>query len=343
MTILRSCCAQYASRSGTRAIVPSSFMISQITPEGLRPASRARSTAASVWPVRSSTPPGLALSGKMCPGWTRSRGSRRRVDRHLDRARAVVRGDAGGHALARLDRHRERGLERRLVLGGHQVEAELVAALGRERQADQPAPLLRHEVDRLGRGELGGHREVALVLAVLGVADHDHLAVARMSSSASSIVLNGALLIAVTSFSTYFANTSTSRFTTRPGAASAERRALERLRDQRNGEAAVVHGRHCKRHAVDRDRALLDDVAQQVSRAGADPDEAREALVAARLDRADAVDVALDHVAAEPVARAQRQLDVHRVALAERPERGAAQGLGHHVGARSGRRRARRR
>ena len=49
-------------------------MISQITPAGIRPARRARSTAASVWPVRSSTPPSLALSGKTWPGWTRSWG-----------------------------------------------------------------------------------------------------------------------------------------------------------------------------------------------------------------------------------------------------------------------------
>ena len=45
-----------------------------------------------------------------------------------------------GDALARLDRDRERRLEGRLVLGRHQVEAELVAALGWERQADQPRP-----------------------------------------------------------------------------------------------------------------------------------------------------------------------------------------------------------
>ena len=51
-------------------------MTSQITPDGLSPASRARSTAASVWPVRSSTPPALAFSGKMWPGCTRSRGPR---------------------------------------------------------------------------------------------------------------------------------------------------------------------------------------------------------------------------------------------------------------------------
>ncbi len=47
-----------------RAIVPSSFMISQITPAGTHPASRARSTDPSVWPVRTRTPPFRAMRGK---------------------------------------------------------------------------------------------------------------------------------------------------------------------------------------------------------------------------------------------------------------------------------------
>jgi hypothetical protein len=63
-----------AIRSGRRAISPSGFMISQITPDGLSPASRARSTEPSVWPTRSSTPPSRARSGNMCPGTTMSRG-----------------------------------------------------------------------------------------------------------------------------------------------------------------------------------------------------------------------------------------------------------------------------
>src|SRR5437763_1384780 len=50
-------------------------MISQMTPAGTSPASRARSTAASVWPARTSTPPSRARSGKTWPGWTRSRPS----------------------------------------------------------------------------------------------------------------------------------------------------------------------------------------------------------------------------------------------------------------------------
>src|SRR5215208_2829355 len=74
VTILTPCSPQKFSRSGTRAIVPSSFMISQMTPAGLSPASRERSTAASVWPARCSTPPGRALKGKTWPGMTRSSG-----------------------------------------------------------------------------------------------------------------------------------------------------------------------------------------------------------------------------------------------------------------------------
>src|SRR5204863_5886509 len=143
--------------------------------------------------------------------------------RHLDRVGAVVRRDPRRHALAGLDRHGEGRLEGRLVLRGHQVEAELVATLPRERQADQAARVGGHEVDRVRRGELGGERQVALVLAVLGVADHDHLAVADVLEGvldrAEGDVAHAGTPLA-TSFSTYFASTSTSRLTDRPGAAS---------------------------------------------------------------------------------------------------------------------------
>jgi hypothetical protein len=139
----------------------------------------------------------------------------RRVDRHLDGAGAVVRGDAGADPLACLDGDGERGLEGRLVLGRHQVEAELVAAVGRQGEADQPATVGRHEVDRLGRGELCRQREVALVLAVLGVADDDHASGADVLER----LLDRAEGAHACSFSRYLASTSTSKFTVRPGAA----------------------------------------------------------------------------------------------------------------------------
>ena len=51
---------------------------------------------------------------------------------------------------------------------------------GGQRQADQPAAVGGHEVDRLGGRELRGHHQVALVLAILAVADDDHAATADL-------------------------------------------------------------------------------------------------------------------------------------------------------------------
>ena len=74
LAILRlSFCAMISS-CGRRAMVPSSFIISQRTPAGYKPARRARSTVASVWPALTSTPPSRARIGKMWPGRPRSPG-----------------------------------------------------------------------------------------------------------------------------------------------------------------------------------------------------------------------------------------------------------------------------
>ena len=53
------------NKSGKRAIVPSSFMISTITPAGSNPAIRAKSIAASVCPALRKTPPAFAFKGKI--------------------------------------------------------------------------------------------------------------------------------------------------------------------------------------------------------------------------------------------------------------------------------------
>ena len=98
-----------------------------------------------------------------------------RVDGDLDRAGAIGRRDPRGDALARLDGDRERGAERRLVPVRHLPQVELLAPLLGETQADEAAPVRRHEVDRVRCGELGRDREVALVLAVGRIHDHDEL------------------------------------------------------------------------------------------------------------------------------------------------------------------------
>ncbi len=157
-------------------MVPSSLRISQITDAGSSPARWARSQPASVWPARISTPPFCAVSGKMWPGVTMSSGRGVAADGHLHGARAVVRRDAGGDAGGGLDRDGEGGAVRGAVVAHHLLQAELAAALVGERQADQAAAVLGHEVDRLGGDEFGRHHEVTLVLAVLFVYQDDHLA-----------------------------------------------------------------------------------------------------------------------------------------------------------------------
>src|SRR2546427_6931012 len=93
------------------------------------------------------------------------------------RRRAVGGRDPGRHAEAGggVDAHRERRRARFGVVLRHLREPEGLAALGRERQADQPAPMRRHKIDHLGGDLLGRADQVALVLAVLIVRHDDEL------------------------------------------------------------------------------------------------------------------------------------------------------------------------
>ena len=88
--------------------------------------------------------------------------------------RPVVGGDTGRHALGRLDGEREVGPVVAVGVAHHERQTQLPTALGGEREADQPAAEARHEIDVLGSHLGCGHQEVALVLAVFIVEDHDH-------------------------------------------------------------------------------------------------------------------------------------------------------------------------
>ncbi len=71
------------------------------------------------------------------------------------------------------------------VLAAHLRERELVGAVAGDRDADQAARPLDHEVHRRGRDQLRRADQIALVLAILIVGDHDYPALAY--------VLNGLL------------------------------------------------------------------------------------------------------------------------------------------------------
>ena len=68
LSILSPWCWENVSRSGSRDMVPSSFMISHTTPAGYIPAMLQRSMMASVWPGRARTPPGWYCRGKQVSG-----------------------------------------------------------------------------------------------------------------------------------------------------------------------------------------------------------------------------------------------------------------------------------
>ena len=102
----------------------------------------------------------------------------RAAGQQLERGGAVGGGDAGGHAVggARVDGDREGRAHRLGVVLDHLRELEAVELVALHGRADQTAALAHHEGDDLGGRLLGGDDEVALVLPVLVVDDHDRAA-----------------------------------------------------------------------------------------------------------------------------------------------------------------------
>ena len=253
------------------------------------------------------------------------------VDRDLDRPAAVGGGDPGRDTLARLDRHGEGGAERRLVVVGHRAQAEVIGALLGEAEAHEAARVRRHEVDRLGRRELRGDDQVALVLAV-GVVDDDHEAPfadvldrlldgRERSGHCHGRRLASEQLLDVLGEHVRLQVDAVARLEL------AEGRLPERVRDQRDGEPVVVEGRDRQARALDGDGALLDHVPHQLGRR-VDPDPPAVSLRLDGPDLADAVDVTLDVVAAERLAGPERGLDVDPRPRLEGLQRGARERLG---------------
>ena len=98
------------------------------------------------------------------------------IDGGEDGVGAVGGGDAGGDAFAGIDGLAEGGAEIRRVVGRHQGEAQGVAALRSEGEADESAAVGGHEIDDFGRDFFRGDGEVAFVFPVLIVDDDEHAA-----------------------------------------------------------------------------------------------------------------------------------------------------------------------
>src|SRR4051794_4947389 len=300
-----------------------------MTPAGIRPASRARSTEASVWPVRSSTPPALALSGCTWPPMTMS-------SRRLSGSMATCMVCAWSWTLMPVVTPSRASM---VTVNGVWCGVSFLAAMSSRPSSSQRSGVSARQI----------HPPAWRVMKLMASGVTNCAAMtrspsfSRSSSSTTTTILPCAMSSRASSM---VANLSSARIGNEllhvfrehvnlqvdrgPRLGAAQRRPLQRLGDQRDREPVVADVRDRERDAVDGDRALLHHVAQQLH-AGVDDDDASEPLLPDLADDPEAVDVALHDVAAEPVGGAQRQLEVDLRPRLHLPQRRAAQRLVHDV------------
>ena len=119
---------------------------------------------------------GFRRDREYVPGLDDVPGLRPARHRRLHGAGAVVRRYPGADPRCRFDRNGKRRAVEGMVLLRHRRQLQLAAAFLGQGKADQAARKPGHEVDRLGRDEIGGKNEIALVFAVFLIHQDDHLA-----------------------------------------------------------------------------------------------------------------------------------------------------------------------
>ena len=277
MTIFSPCRSQYGIRSGTRAIVPSSFMISQTTP-GRVQAREPREVDRS-----------LGLAGALEDAAVAARAAGRRGPAGRGRAGSEVGSIATWIVCERscaeipVETPSRASMETvNAVPNGVSFcsviwpQPELVAALLGEAEADEPARVGGHEVDRLGRRELGRDRQVALVLAILVVDDDDELALrgcprspprswrTGVRSDAASVVIVPRIVAGEQPLDVLGEHVDLQ--VDRVARARARRASSPRAcaGSSATSKPVSVERGDRQRDALDRDRALLDAVAEQL-------------------------------------------------------------------------------
>ncbi len=97
------------------------------------------------------------------------------INRHFDRLGLILHADAGGDAKLRMgiDGHGKSGAQLGGVMLDLAMKVQFIATLAGNRQADQPARVGQHEVNRLRRHFLGGIDDIPLILTVF-IIDQDN-------------------------------------------------------------------------------------------------------------------------------------------------------------------------
>ena len=91
--------------------------------------------------------------------------------------------DTGADALGGINADRKGRAEDGRIVGRLRIEAERIAFVGRQRQADKAAAEGGHEVDNLRRYLLSGADQISLIFAVFVIDKHDHLARATIGQN----------------------------------------------------------------------------------------------------------------------------------------------------------------
>ena len=280
VTSLIPCRSQYGIRSGIRAIVPSSFMISQTTPAGFSPARRARSTAASVWPgAAAGRRRAWSAAGRRGPGWTS--------------ASAALLGSIATWIVC------ERSCAEMPVVTPSRASIETVKAVpyGVSLRSVICRSSSSSQRSSVRQRQISPRACMAMKLIASGVANWAAIVRSpsfsrsaasttttnlpwRMSSIASSTVAKGVLglrrrrgghprlIVPVspgrTSLSTYLASTSASRLTGSPAAASRGSSTSSVCGTSATAKPSASSAAIVRDDALDGDRALVDAVAQHL-------------------------------------------------------------------------------
>src|SRR5918995_5673719 len=340
VTSFTSCSLENFSRSGTLAIVPSSFMISQITPAGFIPASLARSTAASVWPARCKTPPGLARKGKTWPGMTRSSGPVASSTATLQVcARSAAEIPVETPSLASMETVKAVPMREELwvIICGISRRSSISSAIGR-----QMSPLPWVAMKFMSSGVTSSAAIVrSPSFSRSSSSQTMTIFPALMSSMISSIGLNG-IFNAPLAILQPSGNSRPNepldvfgydvRLQVHPVTSPEhfEVRVRAGLRQDGHGEEPVAHGDDGQAYTVDADAPLLHQVTEHRHGRRKLPD-LRLPLGEHARDFSHAVHVALYDVPPEPVRRAHRPLQVYGAALGEATQGAAPERLGHRV------------
>src|SRR5918995_33987 len=323
-------------------MVPSSFMTSQITPDGFSPASRARSTAASVCPVRSRTPPSLALSGKTWPGWTRSLGPEcGSIATWIVRARSaaeipvVTPSRASTETVNAVWKGASFFAAIRLSASGVANWAASVRSPSFSRFSSSQTTTIRpRRMSSIASSAVAKGESVFFPLSLgslVFLAIQLLLVMRGCSARKRPSISEGWHAWAPGQLPPHVAGEHVALHV-EPIAEldAAERGALEGLGDQRDLQAGLDERGDGEAHALDRDRSPIDHVREELVWE-LEPKALGDALLGDLRDRRGAIDMSLDDVAADAVGGSQRQLEVDGRLGGELAQRGQGQRLLHDV------------